>query len=120
MSCEITNTFDLCLVQNQTFRLPFTLFQDDGVTPINLTGWSFTGSIKEQAFDTVPLLFFTASINNAVTGEVQLYLGADTTWLLNKPKYVYDVIANNTTISPAETLRLLKGKVSVNAGVTEP
>jgi hypothetical protein len=120
MSCEITNVYDLCLVQNQTFRLPFTLFQDDGVTPINLTGWSFTGSIKAQVSDTVPLLFFTASIIEPTSGSVQLYLSADTTWLLTKPKYVYDVIANNTTITPIETLRLLKGKVSVNAGVTEP
>jgi hypothetical protein len=120
MACELNNIYDICVLQNQTFELPFQLYKDDGITPINISGWSFTGSIKSQFTDFVPALFFTASVINASSGSVKLYLGADTTWILTGSKYVYDVIGNNTNVVPVETLRLMQGKVSVRPGVTEP
>jgi hypothetical protein len=120
MACEITNDYPLCILQNQTFELPFTLYNDDGITPINITGWSITGSIKEQFSDTAPVLFFTSSIVSPESGSVKLYLSAESTWALTQTKYVYDVISNNPNVTPLETLRLMKGKVSVNLGVTEP
>ena len=120
MSCELNNIYDICILQNQTFELPFQMYDDNGVTPINLTGWSFTGSIKSTFTDAAPTLSFTASIVDAASGSIKLYLGAETTWQLTNPKYVYDVIANNSNITPTETLRIMQGKVSVKPGVTEP
>jgi hypothetical protein len=120
MACELNNIYDICILQNQTFELPFQLYNDNGVTPINISGWSFTGSIKSQFTDPVPALFFTASVINAVSGSIRLYLGAETTWALTGSKYVYDVIGNNSNVTPVETLRLMQGKVSVRPGVTEP
>lgn len=119
MSCELTNVYDLCILQNQTYRLPLTFKNDDG-SPIDLSAWSFTGSIKEKFTDTVPVLNFTVEIISAVSGSIALYLSADTTWTLTKPKYVYDLIGTNTTPNPDETLRMMQGKVSVKPGVTEP
>ena len=120
MSCELNNIYDICILQNQTYELPLQLYQDDNVTPIDLTGWSFTGSIKTQFTAPTPLLFFTASVVDAVSGSLKLYLSAETTWALTAPKYVYDLIGNNSNITPVETLRLMQGKVSVKPGVTEP
>jgi hypothetical protein len=120
MSCELNNIYDICILQNQTFELPFQLYNDDGVTAINLSGWSFTGSIKSQFTDPVPALYFTSSIVNASSGSIKLYLSAETTWMLTGSKYVYDVIGNNSNVTPVETLRLMQGKVSVRPGVTEP
>jgi hypothetical protein len=120
MSCVLSNIYDICILQNQTFELPFQMYDDNGVTPINLTGWSFTGSIKSTFTDATPALIFTSSILDSVSGSVKLYLSAETTWQLTNPKYVYDVIGNNSNITPTETLRLMQGKVSVKPGVTEP
>jgi hypothetical protein len=120
MACESNNVYDLCILQNQTFELPLQLYQDDNVTPINLTGWSFTGSIKTQLGSPDTLMFFTASIVDISSGSIKLYLDANSTWQLNTTKYVYDVIGNNSNVSPVETLRLMQGKVTVKLGVTEP
>lgn len=120
MACESNNVYDICILQNQTFELPLQLYQDDNVTPIDLTGWSFTGSIRAQLGSPTTLLFFTASVIDAASGSLQLYLSANSTWELNTTKYVYDVIGNNTNETPVETLRLMQGKVSVRLGVTEP
>lgn len=120
MTCELSNIYDICILQNQTFELPFQLYTDNGVTPINITNWSFTGSIKTQFSDVTPQLFFTASIVDLVSGSIRLYIGSETTWTLEGSKYVYDVIGNNHNITPVETLRLMQGKVSVKPGVTAP
>jgi archaellin len=120
MTCQINNSLDLCILPNQTFELVFYLKQDDGVTSIDLTNWSFTGSIKEQFADQTPVMFFTSSIVDVASGSVKLYLGASTTWQLTSPKYVYDVISNNENVTPVETLRILQGKISTRPGVTEP
>ena len=120
MSCQVNNVYDICILQNQTFELPFTLYQNDGVTPIDLTNWSFTGSIRPQFGDPNVTMFFTSSIVDAPSGSIKLYIGATDTWQLTAPRYVYDVIANNANVTPTETLRMLQGKVSVNFGVTRP
>lgn len=118
MSCELP-TYDICILQNQTFNLPLTFRNDDG-SPIDISAWSFTGSIKEKFTDPVPAFFFTASILDAVSGSIKLYLSADTTWQITGSRYVYDLIGTNTGSTPPETLRLLQGKVSIKPGVTEP
>lgn len=119
MSCELNNIYDFCILQNQTFTLPLTLRNDDG-TLKDLSAWSFTGSIKEKTTDRVPSLFFTCSVALPVSGTLSLYLSADTTWALTGSKYVYDLIGNNTAVSPVETTRLMQGKITIKPGVTEP
>lgn len=126
MSCELQNVYDICILQNQTFELPLILYDDDGISPLNISAWSFTGSIKHQYSDVVPVLFFTSSIIDPVSGSLKLYMGAEQTWALTNKKYVYDLISNNpsgsivNSVTQIETLRLMQGKVSVTLGVTEP
>lgn len=120
MSCELNNVYDICVLQNQTFELPFTLYDDDGTTPLDITNWTFTGSIKQQFTDSAPLTYFTSSVISVASASIKLYLSSEQTWILNNSKYVYDVISNNPNTSPATTLRLIQGKVSVKPGVTEP
>ena len=120
MSCEVDNIYDLCMSQNETFRLIISLKDDDG-NSLNLSSWGFTASIKERRGNDInPVLFFTSSIIDPVSGTLQLFLSADSTWELNKPKYFYDLIGTNYAIVPPETLRLMQGKVTVRSGVTEP
>jgi hypothetical protein len=121
MACEPTNIYDLCIQQNASFNLIFSLKDDDGSSSIDVTGWSFTGSINDQkggVDQSIP--FFTMSVVSAVSGTIAMRLGAASTWQLTQPRYYYDVIGYNPTVSPPETLRLMQGKVNVNLGVTEP
>ena len=121
MSCELQNVYDICILQNQTFDLPFILLDDDGLTPIDITGWTFTGSIKQSYSDVTPLVFFTSSIVSVPSASILMHLPAESTWGLNSKKYVYDIISNDPSGTlGSETLRLMQGKVSVNLGVTEP
>lgn len=113
------NVYDIEILQNQTFNIVLN-FENDDASPIDLTAWSFTGSIKEKFSDQVPVMFFTSSILSPISGTLRLYLSADSTWTLDSPRYVYDLLGNNSLASPPETLRLMQGKVVVKSGVTEP
>ena len=93
MSCELP-TYDICILQNQTFKLPLTFKNDDG-TPMDLTSWAFTGSLKERYNDATPVMFLTSSFIIAASGSLQLYLSADMTWELTGSRYVYDLIGTN-------------------------
>jgi len=119
MATELSNVLDIQILQNQTFNMVLFLNNDDE-SPINLTNWSFTGSIKEKYSDIQPIMFFTASIIEPASGSLRLYLAADQTWMLTGSRYVYDVIGNNTNQNPVETLRIMQGKVIQRPGVTEP
>lgn len=120
MSCEPTNVYDICIFQNQTYRLPMLLVNRDG-QPIDLSSWTFSASIKDRVGnDADPVLNFTSSLFPANSGWVSFYLSADTTWALNKTRYTYDIIGTDNFISPPETVRLLQGKIFLKNGVTEP
>lgn len=122
MSCTITNNYDICITQNATFEMNFRLYDDSGVVPLDVTGWMFTGSIKEQYTDVSSVMAFTMSVDSYTTASINVNLGAENTWQLGVTgsKFLYDIIANNPTVSPPETYRLMQGKVSINKGVTEP
>lgn len=120
MACELENIYDICILQNQTFQMLFQLYNDDGVTPINITNWTFTSAIRTQYGESTPPTFFTVSVLDAFSGSLRLYLAAQSTWDLTNSRYFYDVIGTNNNVSPPETLRLLQGKVKILPGVTEP
>lgn len=122
MSCTVTNNYDICVTQNASFEMNFSLYDDSGTGSLDVTGWSFTGSIKQAFDDPSQVMAFTMSVVSFTTASVDTYLGAENTWQLGVTgsKFVYDIIANNPTVSPPETYRLMQGKISVNRGVTEP
>jgi hypothetical protein len=113
------NYLDIIIEQNATFGLTLSLTEDDGVTPVDITGWSFTGSIR-QTFDGPVETAFSMSVGNLSQAVVRGFLTADQTWMLSGSVYHYDVIANNPTPSPDETYRLTYGRARIIRGVTEP
>ena len=58
---------------------------------------------------------FTASIQNAENGQVQVGLSSVTTATLKPGRYVYDVIVSD---SVGEVTRVVEGSVLVRQGVT--
>lgn len=111
---------NITIEQNASYGLTLNLREDDGVTPKNITGWSLTGSLKTDYDAPLPLTFFTMSVTSATSGAINAFLSAEQTWNLSGSVYYYDIIANNTNLTPLETYRLLYGRVKILRGVTEP
>lgn len=113
-------TYDISINQNATFKMSIQLTDVNG-SPLNITSWSFSGSIKENVTDPdPPLLFFTTSIADPSQSVVNISLTPAQTTMLSKTAYVYDVIATNYSTTPDEVYRVLQGKIKVSLGITDP
>lgn len=113
-------TYDININQNATFKFSAQLTDVSG-SPLNITSWSFSGSIKQQATDPdPPILFFTTSIADITQSIINVSLTPHQTALLTQPQYVYDIIAANGAVTPEEVYRILQGRVKVSLGITDP
>ena len=87
---------------------------------INITNWSFTGSIRNTFTQPdPPITTFNLVIADYTSSMVTVGLLPTQTALCTQKKYVYDIIATNIGPNPPEVYRILEGKVLVNLGVTE-
>lgn len=110
--------YDIEINQNATFRMAFTLTDISG-SLIDLSNLEFIGSIKnDYLVDDPPFLLFTSSIDY-VNSAVSLYLSHTQTEQLVEPRYLYDVISVDNTVSPPDVVRLLEGVVRVRYGITD-
>lgn len=117
MACN--DTLEICINQNASFTLTFQLTASGSGTPIDITNWEFSGSLKDQYKSTAPIVAeFSTSIVDLSTATVNATLTPTQTNELTKTKYVYDIIASVSGSSPAETVRLLEGIANVAPGVT--
>ena len=111
-------TYDICILQNTTYRLGMILTDDSG-SFVDITNWSFTGSIRENQNDTLPdIANFDITIVDPASASLSIALYPASSSLLDKKKYYYDIIATNITPSPPDVYRLVQGKISVNSAVT--
>lgn len=133
--------------QNASFKFSFTMDREDGL-PLDIDGWEFRGSIKENIGDPDPphLRFICVSENSDLYGPtppseedaspsiVTVKLSASQTELLAERRYVYDIIAvdpnenipSQTPPSPNDpedpeevVYRLFEGQIRVSPGVTD-
>ena len=111
-------TYDIYINQNATFAMSMQLTDATG-SAIDITGWSFTGSLKESYESAEPYLYFTSSVSDFSSSIINIELSADQTELLTETRYVYDVVGSvNNPTAPDYVYRLLQGKVVVSPGVT--
>lgn len=108
--------YDIEVNQFATFKLPLSFTDATGI-PLDISAWSFTGSIR-PTFTDPPLMNFTISVISLASASIMLRLDPSQTSQLENPKYLYDVIAYNVTPNPDEVYRMIEGKVKVNPGVT--
>ena len=115
--CEHNNILDICIDAGTSFTLPLLVRMDDGVTPVDITSWQISGSVKQSIADVTALLAFTGSIVNGISGSAEVMLSPQETWTLNNVSgAVYDIISREgSTIT-----RILQGQVSIQPGVTAP
>lgn len=108
--------YDLNINQRATFQLSLVLTDETG-SLIDITGWSFTGSIKNNYSETASVASFTTSASVAQSAVIITMPPSETEKLV-KRRYVYDIIATDIAPNPDEVYRIMEGKVKVDLGVT--
>lgn len=95
------------------------ILTDDTGSFLNITSWSFTGSIRVEQDDTKPdIANFTILIVSPESASLAISLPPVSSSLLSEKKYFYDIIATNIIPTPPDVYRLVQGKISTNAAVT--
>lgn len=109
---------DLKIYRGDTVEpILFELLQDDEITPINISGWTFAAQIREKQDDTAVVAAFTAVITDAPNGRFTLEMSAVLTDLLPKKTCVWDC---QRTLPNGKKRTIVAGKVFTTRDVTKP
>lgn len=105
----------LFLHQGADFDLAFTYTSSDGVTPVNITGYTFSMVLSEKkAGGTVAKTWTTAdgdfSITTAASGTYALHIAASETTAMTPGTYFFD---HNATVSTS-TIPMAQGIIIVD------
>ena len=108
-------TIDLVINQKSTFQI-FLTIKDSAGAVLNLTNYTPAAKYKEtyQTPDTQSSPF-TATVSNAVGGEVSILLNSTQTSAMAVGKYVYDVTITDIN---GYKIRVCEGKILVSGGVS--
>lgn len=107
---------DIVIEKGANYNLNLQVLQDDGSTPVNLTGYTVQAMVRILVDDANPVIDFAGHITiTALTGSITLYQSAAETAALTFANGVYDIIL---TSSGGTKQRLLQGRVTVNKSVT--
>ena len=108
----MATTKNLVIDQGATFSANIQ-FLDTSKNPISLTGYSVRSKMR-TSYDAANAATLTATVVNAATGNINLFLNSSNTSLLPHGRYVYDVeaYAGNTVI------RVVEGSITVMPGVS--
>ena len=70
---------DICTIKpGDTLLLQCTVTEDDGTTPLNLTGWTIASQVRTKRG--VLLATLTVDLHTPASGEFSLRTDATTTW----------------------------------------
>jgi len=105
-------TKNLVIDQGATFYANIQ-YQDTNKNPISLSGYNVRSKMR-TSYDSPNAAILTATITNASTGNISLYLDASNTSLLHYGRYVYDVEA----YSGNSVIRIQEGSITVTPGVS--
>lgn len=106
-------TYDLSVYQGARFTVSFQLLEADGVTPMNLTGYTAVAQIRESPGAEAVMATFQTTVDGP-TGTVSLTLPSATTGALKGPGE-YDVFL---TDAGGEAYLFVQGRVNLDRRVT--
>ena len=106
---------ELVIDQGTDFSFDLDLTTDDG-TPINVTGYSFTSSIRKSYYSSSATANLNVAVANAVGGNVIFSMNSATTANIKAGRYLFDVKSKDAANS---TSRLVEGIITVNPQVTK-
>ena len=105
--------YDIELVRGDSFSVDFQL-QDQNGTPINISGYSFSGAIRSSYCGTVQSYLSFTPIAPSGSGIFTMALGSAASSNLSGSKFIYDAkgyVGN-------DTITLVHGDVNVYPSVT--
>ena len=105
---------NLTVGQGETFKILVSL-TDQNDTAINLTNYSFTGSLRETySTEDTSADFSFETISPAASGSFYVTLPPTSSSLLTPQDYVYDILL----VSESVIRRIVEGKFTVRPSVT--
>ncbi len=114
MPASIYNIEDM--EQGSTFRWDITVYNTDGETPLDLTGYSVAAQMRKNYSDAVASESFTVTYPDAINGVFRLTLSATETAALVKGRYWYDI---ELTDGVGVVVKLFKGYIIVTPEATK-
>jgi hypothetical protein len=106
---------ELELDQGATFNVNVDLSEANS-TPINVSGYTFSSSIRKSYYSASVTANLTVTVDNAANGNVSLSLPAANTANIKAGRYVFDV---KQIDSSNITSRIIEGIITVNPQVTK-
>jgi hypothetical protein len=100
-------TLDLYIDQGDDFNKIITLSDETG--PIDLTGFTFTATMKEYYNTTKDFGLSVEIFGTPTNGQLRLFMGNTLTSLLVRSRYVYTIRASNES----NLIRVLDGQALV-------
>ena len=96
---------------NQQFIQPFTIYQADGITPVNLTGGSVVWWFKDVSTNPATLTSISGNITNAALGQVSFTVPTSffTTVTTYQSQLVITIGTAITSTDPPFTVQILLG-----------
>ena len=111
----MANQVELYCDQGTDFSYALDLSNDDD-TPLNVTGYTFTSSIRKSFYSSGVTANLTVTILNAAGGNVQISMNAATTANIKAGRYLYDVkMINDTSV----VSRVIEGIITVYPQITK-
>lgn len=104
--------YNITINAHSDFSRTFQLTEDD--VAVDLTDYSFAGSIREHHTST-DSVDFTTTVSDAAQGLYNISLTDVQTGAMTPGKYLYDIVM---TQSDGKKIRLLQGEAVVKAGIT--
>lgn len=111
---------DFDIGQGETFKILTHIYTEvSSSVPLNITNYSFTGSLREN-YTTTELAadFNITKIAPYTSGSLYITLTPDQTKELSQRMYVYDILMVNHNTSPPTVRRLLEGAFTIRPAVT--
>jgi hypothetical protein len=106
---------ELEIDQGTTFNVDLDLSEANS-TPINVSGYIFTSSIRKSYYSSRVTANLVVSVTNASNGNVSLSLAAANTANIKAGRYLFDI----KQVDPQNTVtRLVEGIITVNPQVTK-
>ena len=88
---SVGTQYDIEFDQGSTFQWDITVYNTDGVTPLDISSMTVRSMLRKQYSDAAPTETMNITYPNAALGQVRLTLSAAETAAMLKGRYVYDV-----------------------------
>lgn len=107
---------NLTIDQGATYTNAITVYQADGVTPMNLTGFTVASQMRKNYTSTNYHTFPAALVSPYSSGKINLTLTAAQSAAIKAGYYYYDV---EITASGGAVTRVMEGKICIKPNVTK-